>query len=158
MWPNPGFTADLITFTEEILNGKLHCLCSANQSSQLVFTCSTSTMKIPEQCLKSIQSQQKDTRIMSHIRGGSRAAAISKMERFVIIVSGFQQLTIITKLFILDAAAALDPLLHICYGFPIINSEQVNTGWDLLSEKFFIMTKFLIIFQKVCNKELLEKL
>ena len=30
-------------------------------------------------------------------RGGSRAAATSKMERFVRIVNGFQPLTIITK-------------------------------------------------------------
>ena len=29
MWPNPQFpTADLVTFTEEILNEKLHFLCS----------------------------------------------------------------------------------------------------------------------------------
>ena len=28
MWPNPQETADLITFTEEILHGKLHFLCS----------------------------------------------------------------------------------------------------------------------------------
>ena len=28
MWPNPQSTADLVTFTEEILNGKLHFLCS----------------------------------------------------------------------------------------------------------------------------------
>ena len=28
MWPNPQFPADLVTFTEEILNGKLHFLCS----------------------------------------------------------------------------------------------------------------------------------
>ena len=27
MWPNPKETADLVTFTEEILNGKLHFLC-----------------------------------------------------------------------------------------------------------------------------------
>ena len=26
MWPNPQFPADLVTFTEEILNGKLHFL------------------------------------------------------------------------------------------------------------------------------------
>ena len=26
MWPNPQETADLVIFTEEILNGKLHCL------------------------------------------------------------------------------------------------------------------------------------
>ena len=45
-------------------------------------------------------------------RGGSRAAATSKMERFVIIVNGFQPLTIITKRSILDVAAALDPSLE----------------------------------------------
>ena len=28
MWPNPQFPADLITFTEEILNGKLYFSCS----------------------------------------------------------------------------------------------------------------------------------
>ena len=28
MWPNPQFPADLVTFAEEILNGKLHFLCS----------------------------------------------------------------------------------------------------------------------------------
>ena len=27
MWPNPQETPDLATFTEEILNGKLHFLC-----------------------------------------------------------------------------------------------------------------------------------
>ena len=45
-------------------------------------------------------------------RGGSRAAATSKMERFVIIVNGWKPLTIITKRSILDAAAALDPPLE----------------------------------------------
>ena len=44
-------------------------------------------------------------------RGGSRAAATSKMERFVIIVNGLKPLTIITKRSILDVAAALDPPL-----------------------------------------------
>ena len=28
MWPNPQETADLVTFTEEILNGKLHFSCN----------------------------------------------------------------------------------------------------------------------------------
>ena len=28
MWPNSHFPADVITFTEEILNGKLHFLCN----------------------------------------------------------------------------------------------------------------------------------
>ena len=41
------------------------------------------------------------------IRGGSRAAATSKMECFVIRVNSFQRLTIIIKHSILDVAAAL---------------------------------------------------
>ena len=44
-------------------------------------------------------------------RGGSRTVATSKMECFVIIVNGFQPLTIITKHSILDVAAALGTLL-----------------------------------------------
>ena len=31
MWPNPQFSEDFITFTGEILNGKLHFLCSVNR-------------------------------------------------------------------------------------------------------------------------------
>ena len=50
-------------------------------------------------------------------RDGSRAAATSKMEPFVIIVNGWKPLTIITKRSILDVAAALDPPLktECCY-------------------------------------------
>ena len=44
-------------------------------------------------------------------RRGSRTAAISKMERFVIIVNGCKPLTIITQHSIVDVAAALDALL-----------------------------------------------
>ena len=47
------------------------------------------------------------------IRGGSGAAATSKMERFVIIVNGFQPLTIIIKLSVFDVTAILDPPLSI---------------------------------------------
>ena len=45
------------------------------------------------------------------VRCGSRAVATSKMERFVIIVNSFQPLTIVTKRFILDVAAVLNPPL-----------------------------------------------
>ena len=48
-------------------------------------------------------------------RGESTAAATSKMEHFVIIVNGFQPLTIITKRSILDSAATLDPPLKMLY-------------------------------------------
>ena len=44
-------------------------------------------------------------------RGGSRTAATSKMERFVIIVNGWKPLTVTTKHSILDVAAVLDPAL-----------------------------------------------
>ena len=43
------------------------------------------------------------------IRGRSRTAATSKMERFVITVNGWKPLTINTKRSILDAAVVLDP-------------------------------------------------
>ena len=46
-----------------------------------------------------------------HIKSGSRAAAISKMERIVIIVNDWKPLTIITKRPILDVTAALNPPL-----------------------------------------------
>ena len=62
-------------------------------------------------------------------RGGSRTAATSKMQcfviivngldRFIIIVNGWKPLTIITKRSILDVAAALDPPL-ITYSLPQI--------------------------------------
>ena len=32
MRPNPQVPADLVTFTEEILNGKLHFLCNVKQN------------------------------------------------------------------------------------------------------------------------------
>ena len=46
-----------------------------------------------------------------NIRGGSRTVATSKVELFVIIVNGFQPLTVITKSSILDVQAVLDPPL-----------------------------------------------
>ena len=35
MWPNPQFSADLVKFTEEILNGRLHFLCSDPKASPI---------------------------------------------------------------------------------------------------------------------------
>ena len=59
-------------------------------------------------------------------RGGSRTAATSKMECFVIIVNGWKPLTIITKRSILDAArsildvaAVLDTLLDRFLNVPL---------------------------------------
>ena len=54
-------------------------------------------------------------------RDRSRTAATSKIEGFVIIVNDWKPLTIITKRFILDVAAALDLplellLIEVCNG------------------------------------------
>ena len=38
MWPNPQFAVDLVTFTEEILNGNLHFLCSVSYDVESLFT------------------------------------------------------------------------------------------------------------------------
>ena len=45
MWPNPQFPADLVTFTEQILNVKLHFLCSdANKETTMVICEQNSTL------------------------------------------------------------------------------------------------------------------
>ena len=41
MWPNPQFPAGLVTFTEEIPNGKLHFLCSAIYNIMVTFAKNT---------------------------------------------------------------------------------------------------------------------
>ena len=38
MWPNPQETADLVTFTEEILNGKHHFFCAVYIASYARFS------------------------------------------------------------------------------------------------------------------------
>ena len=60
------------------------------------------------------------------VRGGSRTAATSKMEFFVILVNGWKPLTIITKCFILDVAAVLDPPLTMNLRFPDDLSVNVS--------------------------------
>ena len=81
-------------------------------------------------------------------RGGSRAAATTKMECFVIIVNGFQPSTIITTRSILDVAAVLDPPLigHVEKGpiFSILFCSMTSNIFVLYTFciKFFINLKF----------------
>ena len=74
----------------------------------------------------------KDERVCND-RCGSRTAATSKMERFVIIVNGFHPLTIITKRSILIDAAVLDPSLNRDGGFQISIMEKYSF-WIRLEE------------------------
>ena len=52
--------------------------------------------------------------VLTLLRGGSRTAATSKMECFVMIVNGWRPSTIITKRSMMDVAAVLDPPLLLC--------------------------------------------
>ena len=58
--------------------------------------------------------------------GGSRTTATSKMELFVVIVNGFQPLTIITKCSILDVAAVLFRLWFFSSGVMFHQSRNHN--------------------------------
>ena len=75
------------------------------------------------------------------IRGGSRAAAPSKMECFVTIVNGFQPFTIITKHSILDVASALDPLLQL-----VLHSWQLNFLVLVAGPLFILIGHMIILF------------
>ena len=57
MRPNPWFPADLVTFTEEIINGKLHFLCSVLKKSFAVYIIldHSITLKILEFILNSAE-------------------------------------------------------------------------------------------------------
>ena len=56
MWPNPQFPADLVTFTEETFNGKLHFLCNDK-------TCSdhTQTMQLQKDNVKTSAMEETKT-------------------------------------------------------------------------------------------------
>ena len=71
-------------------------------------------------------------------RGGSRTAATSKMEHFVIIVNGWKPLTIITKRSILDVATVLDPPLSffVC-DVTAISQKYIGISFFLKLEYLF---------------------
>ena len=71
------------------------------------------------------------------IRGGSRTAVASKVDRFVIIVNDWKLLTIITKRSILDVAAVLVPHLII-----LIKFYQFNHEVNILDIKLSLLLGF----------------
>ena len=85
--------------------------------------------------------------LINQTRGGSRTAATSKMELFVLIVNGFQPLTIITKRSILDVAAVLDPPLQTLKRFQqrvTCNSKCYSFRFTLLSIAIFFIKSNLM--------------
>ena len=63
---------------------------------------------------------------------GSRTVVTSKMELFVIIVNGFQPLTIITNRSILDVAAGLDPPQFLLYltDIEMMKTHAIPDIWE----------------------------
>ena len=90
-------------------------------------------------------------KLRTRVRGGSRTAATSKMERFVIIVNGLQPLTIITKRSILDVAAALDPPLRVMVS-DTNNMDNLNlVDKSSCKKKMKITKKKLYAHFQICN-------
>ena len=85
------------------------------------------------------------------LRGGSRAAATSKMERFVIIDNGWKPLIIITKHSILDVAAALDPPLILLVQH--LNFDEYNCFYRLKTCLMFSVLKQQFNRNKDCAVE-----
>ena len=96
--------------------------------------------------------------ILAPLRGGSRAAATSKMERFLIIVNGWKPLTIITKRSILDVEAALDPPLPVLFLLYVNDLKNAISHLDpiMLADNvnFFYTRKNIHCLFSDVNKEL----
>ena len=75
--------------------------------------------------------------LLLKFRGVSRAATTSKMERFVIIVNGFQPL-IITKRSILVVAAVLDPPLLRYSNFKKLRDLDLMTSTNAWNTFYWI--------------------
>ena len=97
-------------------------------------------------------SWTKSSRSMA-LRCGSRTAATSKMELFVIIVNGFQPLTIITNCSILDVAAFIGPPLALLYLTTLFAFSSLFIDWassSLLICSFVVAFSFCQLFS-YCN-------
>ena len=86
MWQNPQFPADFVTITEEILNGKLHFLCSGCLDTEPSVRTSSSTF---DSCIKLTEAYPEPCQT-------------SKKKRFAKVVNGKKPLTIFTKPSILN--------------------------------------------------------
>ena len=80
-------------------------------------------------CLTYFYSKSPYKKVSENLNPNS---ATSKMELFVIIVKGFQPLTIVRNSFILDITAVLDPfLLYLIWIQNFISAWSCNSKWSL---------------------------
>ena len=95
------FSETILLFNYQVLSGLL-----VKDESTLLVSIILSCLTTREDLLCKYIKQKQELVI-----DGSRTAATCKMERFVIIVNDGKPPTIITKRYILDVAAVLDPPL-----------------------------------------------
>ena len=85
MWPNPQENADLLTFTEEILNGKLHFLCSEFFSTDWKVTYYATLVSV-----RNIDGIVVKT--ISHMFSQKKIMATIGFDKFIIIAPTFVSL------------------------------------------------------------------
>ena len=68
MWPNPQFPEDLVTFTEEILNGKFHFLRCASSEWRSILEYDLLVLSCALQCVKKAQIRSFFWSVFSLIR------------------------------------------------------------------------------------------
>ena len=113
MWPNPQSPADLVTFTEEIFNGKLHFLCSVYLEIIGIFCLRAKKLprigELPRKTLESSHFNAQEKRGLSDIFEASQSSEASseicwtsKIELFAKIVNSLKPLTIFAKSSMLD--------------------------------------------------------
>ena len=71
MWPNPQLPADLVTFTEEIFNGKLYFLCSALCLTALAYEFKETPITYFDllSCFRFLQSRLLESYLKSFLAG-----------------------------------------------------------------------------------------
>ena len=115
------FCQDIVSFNQQSIDHEVMKICLERLTS-IILMCSESNQVCRSFCCYAWNNQKKVS-----CKGGSTVAETSKMERFVIIVNGFQPLTITTKRSILDVAAVLHPPLccvqWICSARKVIHLE-----------------------------------
>ena len=99
------FCQDNVSFSKQLIDHEVMKIC-LDRLTSIILMCSESNQVCRSFCCYAWNNQKNVSS-----RGGSAVVATTKMERFVIIVNGFQPLTITTKRSILDVAAVLHPPL-----------------------------------------------
>ena len=147
MWPNPQFPGDLVTFTEEILNGKLHFLCREIRFGICTilfgphFTVSELNCEIYKvnfcihsrygevHCVKYTWKRPHQTRIFPY----SGIFYVANLDQKKFAFGHFSRIEISSSvIFLLDYATTIGSFVHKKWSFPL-RISSVNVTKSALS-------------------------